>query len=230
MIILTGIFFSHEGRHIHIASSPQAQEILRRRLESGQDPFDLYLHGSPEHMDILRKSHSHHEQTRETLRQQHTEIYDQFHTIYSELDWFAADLESLTNQGVKLDASFSRYGYSAHLRSYNDSKESIPTRSAAPSIKAADNLSSKYASPLKFFKVPVVRQYFHKGLIWRAAEQQEVESFELFVDLLYVGIIAINGDYASETPTGRSLLNFVITLTMSYKIWNDMTLVMVLRN
>lgn len=81
-----------------------------------------------------------------------------------------------------------------------------------------------YASPLKFFQVPVVRQYLHKGVIWRSSEQQEVESFELFVDLLYVGIIAINGDYASEEPTGLSLLRFIITLTMSYKIWNDMTL------
>lgn len=44
---------------------------------------------------------------------------------------------------------------------------------------------------IKFWKKPVVRQYFHKGLLWRASAIEEVASFELFVDLLYVGIIAI---------------------------------------
>lgn len=40
----------------------------------------------------------------------------------------------------------------------------------------------------------MVRQYFHKGLLWRASDVEEVASYELFVDLLYVGIIAIVGD------------------------------------
>lgn len=60
--------------------------------------------------------------------------------------------------------------------------------------------------------------------MWRASGTQEVQSYELFVDLLYVGIIAINGDATSEDPTGLSLLSFVITFTLSYKIWNDMSL------
>lgn len=65
------------------------------------------------------------------------------------------------------------------------------------------------APPLKLFKVPVVRQYFHKGILWRASTSEEVGSFELFVDLLYVGIIAINGDAAAEHATGSSLLKFI---------------------
>jgi low temperature requirement protein LtrA len=52
-----------------------------------------------------------------------------------------------------------------------------------------------------------------------------VQSFELFVDLLYVGIIAIQGDHTSENPTGLSLLHFVITFALSWKIWNDMSLI-----
>lgn len=71
----------------------------------------------------------------------------------------------------------------------------------------------------------MVRQYFHKGLIWRAPESEEVASFELFVDLLYVGIIAVNGDSAAEHPTGASLLRFCITFIISWKIWSDCTLV-----
>lgn len=216
-------FLSHEGRHIHVGSSPQEIETLKKQLSNTEDPFDLYLHGSPEHLDALRKTHNHHEQTREQLRQKHGELYEQFQRVHSELDWLAAELDHVTTQGVRLDASFSKYGYSAHLRSYEDEKDSAPM-SGRSSMSDEERSSHDYKSPLKFFKAPVVRQYFHKGLIWRASEQQEVESFELFVDLLYVGIIAINGDYASEEPTGLSLLRFVITMTMSYKIWSDMTL------
>lgn len=109
-------FISHEGRHIHIATSPQEAVDLRKRLETVEHPFDLYLHGSPEHLEALQKHHTHHEQSRETLREKHGDVYEQFHTIHSELDWIAADLKNITAQGVRLDASFSKYGYSAHLR------------------------------------------------------------------------------------------------------------------
>lgn len=70
-----------------------------------------------------------------------------------------------------------------------------------------------------------MRQYFHKGLLWRASENTDVASFELFVDLLYVGIIAINGDHAAEGPTGYELLRFSITFIMSWKIWSDLALI-----
>lgn len=107
----------------------------------------------------------------------------------------------------------------------SDSPGRSGTTTPRSSISEAKGSSlTDYASPLKFFQKPIVRQYFHKGLLWRASDQEEVQSFELFVDLLYVGIIAINGDFASEHPTGLSLLRFVITFTLSYKIWNDMTM------
>lgn len=50
-------------------------------------------------------------------------------------------------------------------------------------------------------------------------------SFELFLDLLYVGILAINGDHAAEDPTGRELLRFAITFIMSWKLWSDVALI-----
>jgi low temperature requirement protein LtrA len=59
--------------------------------------------------------------------------------------------------------------------------------------------------------------------LWRASGTTEVTSFELFVDLLYVGILAINGDHAAEDPTGYELLRFTITFIMSWKIWSDVT-------
>lgn len=78
---------------------------------------------------------------------------------------------------------------------------------------------------LRFWKKPVVRQYFHKGLLWRASDTEEVGSYELFVDLLYVGIIAIVGDSAAEHPGGSSLLKFAITFIIGWKMWADLTVV-----
>lgn len=71
----------------------------------------------------------------------------------------------------------------------------------------------------------MVRQYFHKGLLWRASDLEEVQSFELFVDLLYVGIIDVIGEMAAEHPDGFGLLKFIITFTIGWKMWSDLTLV-----
>ena len=76
---------------------------------------------------------------------------------------------------------------------------------------------------IKFWAKPVVRQYWHKGLLWRASEVEEVASFELFIDLLYVGIIAVIGDKAAEDPTGFGFLRFAVTFILGWKMWSDLT-------
>ncbi len=50
-------------------------------------------------------------------------------------------------------------------------------------------------------------------------------SFELFIDLLYVGIIAVIGDKAAEDPTGVGFLRFAITFILGWKMWSDLTLI-----
>jgi hypothetical protein len=102
-----------------------------------------------------------------------------------------------------LEGHFGRFGYSATFKSYDDGGEDSP-------LNEADGDGE--APPLRLFKIPVVRQYFHKGILWRASGCKEVSSFELFVDLLYVGIIAINGDAAAEDPTVFALLKFISEL------------------
>jgi low temperature requirement protein LtrA len=59
--------------------------------------------------------------------------------------------------------------------------------------------------------------------LWRSKESGEVASFELFVDLLYVGVIAAIGDTASEDATSLALLHYVITYLMSGRMWADVT-------
>ena len=78
-------------------------------------------------------------------------------------------------------------------------------------------------TPMVFFRKPMMRQYFHNGLLWRAQELQEVASYELFVDLFYVGIIAVAGDAAAEDATGEALLKFAIVFILSWKFWSEVS-------
>lgn len=122
------------------------------------------------------------------------------------------ELHNLTSHAVSLDASFDRYGYSAHLRTKDEDSETTSLHSDHPS--ASDKHADRSVEALRFLRRPVVRQYFHKGLLWRSAKAGEVASFELFVDLVYVGVIDIIGETAVEHPDGLSLLHFVIVFSI----------------
>ena len=94
-----------------------------------------------------------------------------------------------------------------------------------PTSAAGANCEGRLHNTLKLCKRPVVRQCFHQGLLWSSARRGEVGSFELFADLLYVGIIDLLGNRAGEIATGEALLVYSITFCMAFKIWSDLTLV-----
>ncbi|MCJ1321518.1 hypothetical protein MMC15_006863 [Xylographa vitiligo] len=215
-------FSRPDGRTVHVAASPAVADALRRQLsqETPNYECDLVIHGSPEHLDVIREIHAHNEEKRIALRLTHTDVYEEFEKVHAELDALSAELSALTDKDVALDANFSRYGYSAHIRTREVDSSATSVRSQQD--REAERLRGE---SMKFWKKPVIRQYFHKGLIWRASETTEVASFELFVDLLYVGIIAINGDRAAEDPTGTALLQFCLTFILSWKLWSELTLI-----
>jgi hypothetical protein len=222
-------FLHPSGTRVHIADSPIEADQLHRQLSNQlsdennnntntnsqsppPEPFSVCISGSPEHLSAVRESQSHHQAREAQLRETHGEIWDQFAEVQTELDQLSRELGRVTEKGVSLDLKghFGRFGYSATIKSYDDGdrEESL---GATSSFEGGEE-----APPLRLFKVPVVRQYFHKGILWRASGCKEVSSFELFVDLLYVGIIAINGDAAAEEPTGYQLLKFISELGVCF--------------
>jgi hypothetical protein len=219
------------GREVHIALSPEEARTLRHRLEAVKrdESFDLVISGSPEHLEALRQAYSHHEERRQLLREQHGENFDEWERVREQLDALSVDLHMLSDHAVSLDANLSKYGYDAHLRTYNDSVDSSHS-----SIHGHDDgehehkdwEAERYNGRIfKLWKKPIVRQYFHRGLLWRASQTTQVATFELFLDLLYVGIIAINGDRAAENPTGYELQRFAVTFIMSWRIWSDIAVI-----
>jgi hypothetical protein len=214
-------FLHPSGTRVHIADSPIEADQLHRQLSNqpskynqspAPEPFSVYISGSPEHLSAVRETQSHHQERQTQLRHAHGEVWDQFAEVQSELDQLSRELGRVTEKGVSLEGHFGRFGFSATIRSYDDGGDGESSPGVSSLIDGGGD--SEEAPPLRLFKVPVVRQYFHKGILWRASGRKEVSSFELFVDLLYVGIIAINGDAAAERPTGFELLKFISKLKM----------------
>jgi hypothetical protein len=144
-----------------------------------------------------------------------------------QLDTMADELHQLSDHGVSLDANFSKFGYDATIRTEDpdSSSSSLSNGRSSPEGHRDWDAEKRKGQALKFWKKPSVRQYFHKGLLWRASEVEEVASFELFVDLLYVGIIAVVGDNAAEDATGFGFLRSSITFILGWKMWSDLTLI-----
>ncbi|KAG8984009.1 hypothetical protein FRB90_005626 [Tulasnella sp. 427] len=75
-----------------------------------------------------------------------------------------------------------------------------------------------------FWKKPKLKGYWHDGVLYRSPSSRDVDSSVLFVDLLYVGIIAVNADTTIEDPTKDSLLQFCVTFLPSWKVWSDIAI------
>lgn len=208
-------FIRPSGRHVHIAHTPEEDLKLRKELSSKytDSEFDVYIHGTPEHIAAIRELHAYHEAAREKLREEHGPIYEQFEKVKGDLDNLNDELHHITEHGVSLDANFSKFGYSAHLRTRDESGTASPSEDGDSAIS-----QNRSTDSIKLWKRPEIRQYFHKGLLWRSSRSGEVGSFELFADLLYVGIIGILGDKAAEDPTGKSFMEFTITFVIGWKM------------
>jgi len=135
--------------------------------------------------------------------------------LKEDFDAVAKDLDRLSRgQGVELHATFDKFGRTANLQVHdapNEDEEGERGRHTG----------------LKFFKVPNIRQYFHKGVLYRSVEMEETLPMELFIDLFYVGIIAINAQTVASNPTSFQL--HIFSLTFMYVAPFDWDLIVVLR-
>ncbi|KAG9037937.1 hypothetical protein FRB95_003330 [Tulasnella sp. JGI-2019a] len=234
-----------DDRTIHIVRSQEEIEELKRS-NTELSEFDWHLHGSPGHVESLRKATEHRARKTEQLRARHPEIFAELDNIQHDLDHMSKELSKFTDRPVELEANFSRFGYAAHIRTHqqrNSTEGGAPEDDNLGQLEKGSEKTPNETSPapvpetcwihgrkrkktrttMKLYKTPVLRQYFHQGILWRAQHSEEVASFELFIDLLYVGIIAVIGDKATEDPTGLGLLRFCVTFLPSWRIWSDVS-------
>jgi chromosome segregation ATPase len=184
-------FHLPSGKKI-IVALPDEAVFLRNKYASAKDAevqIEIVLHGSEEHRTYLQESLSHAESRRNALRDQHGRAFDEFVSVQSQLDAVSDQLDRLADHSSSLNASFSKFGYDAQLRTFGDDANGTATP-VLSDVESGTSAMSEWedrmsGETIKLFRRPIIKQYFHRGLLWRSSEETQIMSFELFLDLLY---------------------------------------------
>ncbi len=183
-----------------IASLPGDIPTLRK--QHSESDADVVEHGSDAHINYLRQVHSHHEGRRDEMRARLGDAASEWEETHRQLTSVSMELEKLARRESALDHNFDKFGYNKHLRTYDGvlgdgggvGGGSGAGGAATSGVSTPGDLETRgdekrhrhgRGDSTKLFKMPVVRQWFHRGVIWRAAGQTEIMAIELFFDLLY---------------------------------------------
>jgi low temperature requirement protein LtrA len=206
-----------DGRRVYIASNPVEADELRHKLSEQELDAELVLHGSDEHLTALREIHSFHLGRHAAFQEKHGEHFSELERAIRDMDAVQEQLHALEKRVIQLDAAAEKYGYDSHVR-LREPGEHHPANGQSRDFEQ----ERRNAKSMSFYNKPVLRQYYHKGLLWRANEIHEASSYELFVDLVYVGVVAMAGDSAAVEANGHSLLRFAVTFLMGWKFWKEL--------
>ena len=221
----------HPDRIIYVASSPEEAVRIRKTLSSNSDEsIECLIHGSDEHVDALKSIHEHHKGKKQELKIRHGPLLDDLEATLNHIQSLESELELAAGHAAHLDENFKKYGYSSNVRTHNVDHALLPPsdKSGATSHLSHDQWQAERFNTvaMRFYMNPILRQYEHKGILWRANLPAEVYTYELFIDLLYVGIMEISGEAASEEADGHTFLRFAVTFCMGWVIWSELTLIM----
>ncbi|KAK6463827.1 bacterial low temperature requirement A protein-domain-containing protein [Scheffersomyces coipomensis] len=72
-----------------------------------------------------------------------------------------------------------------------------------------------------WFIKPHALNYFRDGVLYRTKGERSSEKLELFLDLMYVGIIANLAGAATEEASGAALLKYIMLFIPAYMVWSD---------
>ena len=209
-----------DGKRVWIVSNPIEAHRLRQKLEKDDTDADLVIHGSDEHINLLRHVHSIHNEKRQEYQQRHGDHFRELEAAIRDMDAVRKELQDAEDRILQLDAAAEKYGFDSHVRLQNDPALCSVTRSGRTQDLEEERSQSM---SMAFFRQPTLRQYYHKGLLWRSNTFHEAGSYQMFVDLVYVGVIAFTGDIASAAADGHSLVRFVITFLMAWKFWTEIS-------
>lgn len=76
------------------------------------------------------------------------------------------------------------------------------------------------------FTKPFALNYFHQGKLYRTAGERSSGKLELFLDLLYVGIVSSIAEPLVEHCNGSALLRYFILFVPVFTVWYDITSMM----
>jgi low temperature requirement protein LtrA len=91
----------------------------------------------------------------------------------------------------------------------------------------ADSLQEHVAPSRYLIKRPKALQWFHHGQLRKATEgERQAGRFELFLDLLYVALVANFAEDFAAHPTGQGLVLYILIFAPAWHIWSDLREIM----
>jgi low temperature requirement protein LtrA len=79
-------------------------------------------------------------------------------------------------------------------------------------------------TPIRFghlFKRPLIRQWVLQDKVYRELDDREASQFELFFDLVMVGVIHLLAEAAAEAATGLNVIKFILCFYPAWSVWSD---------
>ncbi|KAJ7130167.1 hypothetical protein C8R44DRAFT_978325 [Mycena epipterygia] len=71
----------------------------------------------------------------------------------------------------------------------------------------------------QFLQRPVLHQWLQNGKLYREAGEQQSSRFELFFDLVFVGMVHQISEAAAEEPTGIGFAKYILKFPPAFSIW-----------
>ncbi|ANB13546.1 Uncharacterized protein RA0937 [Sugiyamaella lignohabitans] len=72
------------------------------------------------------------------------------------------------------------------------------------------------------FVKPRALQYFYDNTLYKTEGERSSGRFEIFLDLLFVGMVANLAHIVTEDPTGLNLLKYLLVGIPAWQMWGDM--------
>ena len=90
-----------------------------------------------------------------------------------------------------------------------------------------DELQENVAPSRHLIKRPKALQWFHNGELKKASEgERQAGRFELFLDLLYVALVANFAEDFAANPNGNGLVKYLLIFAPAWHIWSDLREIM----
>ncbi|KAK9235745.1 Low temperature requirement A [Lipomyces kononenkoae] len=87
----------------------------------------------------------------------------------------------------------------------------------------ASESKEETAAPRALFRQPLALQWLENGnLVKRTESERQAGRFELFLDLLYVAILANFAQNLAGDVTGARLVQYILILAPTWHIWSDL--------
>lgn len=173
-------FLLPSGQRIVVALPSDVDRLRRRYLAHADSPspppVEVVLHGSPEHLHFLSVSQAHHAARHDELREKvGHETAEELERVRAELRAVEGHLRRVERGmvvGGDLGASFGKFGFDAQLRTYGGEEGSETEGEGEGGGDGGSSWGGETVKGeegrdgLRVFRRPVVKQYFHRGLLW----------------------------------------------------------------